>query len=143
MTGQLYIYDSKQYKWLDAGATFGLSLSDGALNALLTPPAMKTFVSNKSRLEAGTRYVVTNAYADERTVTLPCHIIAADAAAFRTRFNALVALLERGRVAIKTSLNSGVVYNLLYQSMTQFSQLDGLALFSIKFIEPNPDNRTL
>lgn len=142
MIGQLYIYDSSENTWVDAGHAFGLSISDGALSALLSPAPMKTYPSNKSRLESGTRYIKVNPKVDERTITLPFHIIAASVNDFVSKYDALMALLRSGEVRIKTSFQSGVIYKLLFQSITSFNYLDGMALFQAKFIEPNPTDRT-
>jgi hypothetical protein len=49
MEGEFYINDK------DAYTTWGISMDTSSLSALMTPPPMKEFIENKSRLENGKR----------------------------------------------------------------------------------------
>jgi hypothetical protein len=138
--GQLYIYYGGQYK--DAFTTWGVSLSDGALSNLMAFPPVKGRVSNESRLEHGKR--VSNALPRKasRDITLEMHMIAPNFSAFLTKYNSFVNVLANGEIRLKTSFQPNVVYHLYYISCTQFSQLNGLAKFSLRLEEPNPNNRS-
>ncbi len=137
--GQLYIYDDGQFK--DTFTTWGVSLSDGSLAGLMAFPPVKDRVTNESRLEHGKRVINELPRKDSRELTLEMHMIAPDFATFLTRLESFTALLAGGEVLLKTSFQPGVVYHLYYVSCTQFTQFCGLAKFSLRLEEPNPDNR--
>lgn len=126
----------------DAYTTWGMSLSDSALSALMAPAPNKAYITNKSRNENGTRIIADNAKVDERTVTLQMHITAPNATQFFNRYNALVALLRTGQVEIWTSLNPTECYRMYYLSCTQFSEYHRrLAKFTLRMVEPDPTDR--
>lgn len=142
----LYIYDNDNMEWLDAATTYGLRLEDGGLSALVTPAPTKAIPSNQSRLESGKRYLVNDEVMqyDERNITLPFYILASGYADLAQKRDALMAILSKGYVTLRTAAYPSVVYHLLYQSMTQWSEFDGrIARFSARFVEPDPTNRTL
>ena len=112
------------------------------MSALLTPAAMKPYVTNKSRLEHGTRVMTVNPKTDERELTMVVHLLAPSTEQFLTRLRSFVAELEQGAVDVSTKYEQGVTYHLHYQSITQFTQfMMGMAKFSIRFIEYNTKNR--
>lgn len=133
--GELYINDK------DAFTTWGVSMEDG-LSALLSPANMKPYVTNKSRLEHGTRVMAVNPKVDEREVTIVVHLLASSTAQFLERLHSFVAEMEQGAVSLRTSYEPSVTYHLHYMSMTQFTQfMMGMAKFSIRFTEYNPKSR--
>jgi len=138
MTGELKINGK------DAFDTWGVSFEDGALAALMTPPAVKSYVTNTSRLEDGKRVVVYNPRYDSRDITLEMHLVAKDKADFLSKYgNFCDDVLKKGYLYIETVYQPDVVYHCVYNSCTQYSQLiNGLAKFSLKLTEPNPANRT-
>lgn len=141
--GQLYINGN------DAYTIWGVSLEDGAIAALMTPPSMKESIVNESRLEHGKRRVNLLVRMDERELTLPMHIVANSATEWYTKYSAFVAYLTSAEILeIVTSFQSGVAYKCIYQSCTQYSQFydpgdnrSGMAKFALKLIEPNPNDR--
>jgi len=138
MTGELKINGK------DAFDTWGVSLEDGALATLMTPPAVKSYVTNTSRLGNGERVIVYNPRYDSRDITLEMHLVAKDKADFLTKYvNFCNGALKKGYLYIETVYQPDVVYHCVYKSCTQYSQLiNGLAKFSLKLTEPNPANRT-
>jgi len=138
MTGELKINGK------DAYDTWGVSLEDGAISTLMTPPAMKDFVSNQSRLEHGKRVMTLNPKYDSRELTLEMHLCAKTKDDFLTKYGKFCdEVLSTGVLHISTSHQSGVTYHCIYNSCTQFSAfLSGIAKFSLKLTEPNPANRT-
>lgn len=137
MTGDLFINGQ------DAYTTWGFGLENGGVSALLTPPPLKSFVTNSSRLEHGSRVVCSNPKMDEREVTLTVHFSAESLTDFFTKYSALMTILKAGSVTFELpKIQEGVVYHLLYQSCSQLRQLNqGIALFTLKMLEPNPSNR--
>lgn len=146
----------------DAFMAWGVNLEDGALSALMTPAPMKPYIQSKSRTQHG-KNVNVNATAmrvDERELTLPFHIIVKAPAqkpeedwedpnvpeyytmkeTFMLQYNKFCdEVLLRGSFTLETRFQEGVVYNLLYQSCTQFTQFDQrMAHFILKVSEPKP-----
>ena len=140
MTNQLKIYVDENVGYVDADS-YGLSLTDGAFAALLTPSPMKSYIVNESRLEHGKRYHTANAKRDARQVVLPCHLRAGSYTDLKAKLAALTALLDQGEVKLKVNYGDGVWedYTLVYQSCSSFTQAMGcIALLTIKFVEPIP-----
>ncbi|MFK2700232.1 hypothetical protein ACIXR5_12490 [Bacteroides fragilis] len=68
--GELYINNK------DAYTTWGISMDTSSLSSLMTPPPMKDFIENKSRLEHGKRVITSNPKIDERDITLTFNLTA-------------------------------------------------------------------
>ena len=136
MSGQLYINGN------DAYTTWGISLSDTAISALLTPPSLKERITNESRLEHGQRVLNDSPRKAHREVTLDMHMTAKSKAEFLTRYAAFCEVLAAGQVNIVISQQPNVIYKMLYVSCTQYSEFHiKLAKFSLKLIEPNTNDR--
>lgn len=136
MTGELYINGK------DAYTTWGISMDDTSLSALMTPVPNKGLIENKSRLENGKRIVASNLKLDERTLTLQINLTAPDVDRFFARYNSFCEELATGMLEIKTKYQPNVVYKTIYQSCSQFSQfMQGIGKFSLKLNEPNPNDR--
>lgn len=138
MRGELYINGQ------DAWTTWGIMLDDSSLSALMTPPAIKDFPKNSSRLESGTRYITLNPKLKERDVTLSLQFVADSKAAFLANYNAFCNnVLALGKLTISTMYQSGVKYFFIYNSCTQYRQfMFKIAKFSLRLTEYNPSNRT-
>lgn len=54
----------------------GISMDTSSLSSLMTPPPMKEFIENKSRLEHGKRVIKSNPKIDERNITLTFNLTA-------------------------------------------------------------------
>ena len=81
MEGEFYINDK------DAYTTWGISMDTSSLSALMTPPPMKEFIENKSRLENGKRVITSNPRVDERNITLTFNLTAKSEDQFFVRYN--------------------------------------------------------
>ncbi len=138
MRGELFINGQ------DAWATWGIMLDDTSLSALMTPPAVKDFPKNSSRLESGSRYITLNPKLKEREVTLSLQFVADSKAAFLANYNAFCNnVLATGKVRISTKYQSGVTYFFIYNSCTQYRQfMFKVAKFSLRLTEYDPSNRT-
>lgn len=135
--GELFINGVDAYK------EWGVSLSDTSLSALMTPSANKAYITNKSRLEDGKRVIVNTPKVDERSVSINIHLTASNAQEFFDRYYSFCQdVLAQGVVDIKTKYQQDVTYHLIYESCTQFSQfMRGIGKFTLKLLEPNPNNR--
>lgn len=152
--GELFIRRANDDgEWRDAYDYYGVSFSDAALSALMTPAPNKEPIQNKSRLQHGKRVVRNENYVkkDEREVTLEMHISAANKAEFWTKYNAFCdEILDYGHIDIKhkdiTYVDDGTVkhkvFRMNYLSCTQFSEfMQQLGKFSLRLSEPDPANR--
>lgn len=136
MKGDLYINGYDAYdKW-------GINFEDGAFATLIAPPPMKDFVQNASRLQHGVRITAKAPRYDSRDVTLPFHIIARSTSAMLDQFTLFCQqVLATGKMEICTRHNPDTLYHLWYVSCSQFSNVGGLAKFTLKATEPDPTNR--
>lgn len=126
----------------DAYTTWGVSLSNTGLSALMTPPSNKDYIENDSRLEHGSRIILSDMKVASRQVTLTINLVAKSESDFFTKYASFCEELENGNLNIKTSFQPNTVYHMVYVSCNQFSQfMRGIASFTLKLIEPNPKNR--
>ena len=127
----------------DAYTEWGISFDQTALSTLMTPPPNKSYIENKSRLENGKKVLVHNPKVDERSVTLSFNLTARNDGEFFERYNSFCEELRGGVLNIETKYQNGVVYKMVYESCSQFSQLiREIARFSLKLVEPNPSDRS-
>lgn len=131
----------------DAKATWGIVFDSSSVSALMTPAGMKSYIENSSRTEHGKR-VITNeqlAKVDSRNVTLTFCLHANSENAFFSKYSAFCDEIQTtGMLNIVLSVQTTIVYKLLYKSCTQFTQFNNrLAKFSLKCEEPNPKDRSL
>lgn len=164
MSGELILRcDPTSTVWYDAYDAFRLSLEDGALATLMAYPPMKEDIRNESRLEHGTRHTDISPKLAEREFAIPVHISAKRNAAYVSTneigvgyYYQFLNFLSNGWIDIWVkSLNGGhtaprandIIFRCKYRSCTQFRQTthnnQGIAVFSLSLIEPNPNNRTL
>ena len=128
---------------IDAFIRYGINLEDGALSALMTPPPIKEFIENESRLQHGKKVIARWPKYDERELTLPFHLIANSKEDFFRKYNLFCEeVLALGEFELKTRFQPDVVYRLIYLNCTQFRQfIREMAAFALKVSEPNPANR--
>lgn len=133
---ELYINGNEAYE------TWGVSLSESSLSELMTPPSNKAFVENESRLQHGKQVIVANPRFEERNLTLQINLTATTEDEFFKRYDSFCRVLAIGVLDIETCYRPDVVYRTIYVSCSQFSQfMRGIGKFSLKLIEPNPNNR--
>lgn len=127
----------------DAFERWGVSLSSGALSSLITPASAKAYVTNKSRLEHGSRVITNNAKMDERQVSLQMHLSAPNATTFFSRYESFCEELAAGNLVIWSSYYPDKYFHMVYQSCTQFAEYNReMAKFVLKLVEPDPSFRT-
>ena len=134
--GELYINGK------DAYIQWGLSMESSALSVLMTPAPNKEPISNKSRLEHGKRVINGIERIDERELNLQFHIKADSQDDFLNKYSSFCSELSKGVLELKTMYQPDVVYRTNYLSCTQFSEYRlGLAKFTLRLNEPNPNDR--
>ena len=138
MVGDLFINGK------DAYTTWGISLDETSLSSLMTPAPNKALVENKSRNNHGKEVDTSNPKKDEKSLTLIINITAQDKDTFFTRFDSFCEELDGGVLNIKTKYQPNKMYRTIYQSCQQFSEfMCGIGKFTLKLVEPNPNNRSL
>lgn len=136
------------FNWVttyDLKEDFGISLSDGAVSTLLTPPAAKERISNESRLENGKRVdIYSDTHFQARELTLEMHLIATTFEEYMAHWRAFLAAITETGQGIRltyTIYGQTLRFNLQYLSCTQFAVYNGqLGKFAVRFIERSPDN---
>ncbi len=129
----------------DAFTTWGIRMGEGFLDALGSSVPMKEFIENKSRLEHGKRVIIINPKVDERELTLSFTIEGVTASDYQEKKKAFFEELYKGVIDIQVPLVSSEIYHLIYlgKNITYAQSLDRtFGKCSMKFCEPNPDNRT-
>lgn len=128
----------------DAYEAWGITLDSSALSALMTPPPAKDYITGKSRLEHGTRYVTDSdkVKVNERSIALTFNLTAGTETEFFKRYGEFCEELRKGVLEIKTAYQPDTVYRTVYVSCSQFTQfMRGIAKFSLKLTEPDPTDR--
>lgn len=126
----------------DAYTKWGLSLEDGALDALMTIPPAKEYITNESRLENGTRISSPSPNVGQRDITIEVHMRASSTSDFLTHLDDFMSVLRQGQVNIRTRRQRTTCYKCKYVSCPQFNQIDRrIAKFTLKLVEPNPTDR--
>ena len=122
---------------------FGLRMSEDFIPALLTPPPLKDFIVNKSRNKNGKTVIYFNPVFDERDVTLTFTIEGLNKSDYKSKFDLFMAELKKGKVEIQVPDVGNEIYRLTYKSSSNFgiNRQRTFSKISIKFNEPDPDNR--
>lgn len=127
----------------DAYLTWGVTMDDTSLSALMTPPSVKAYIENNDRTEHGKRVIIDNVRIDSRDITLQLNLTARSEEEFFSRYSSFCDELSKGILDIETSYQKGIVYHCIYQSCSQFSQfMRGIGKFTLKITEFNPKNRS-
>ena len=136
-TGEVFIND------LDAFENWGISFTDKSLSTLMEPEPLKNPVENKSTTRDGKQIrKEAQPKVDERDLTLAVQLYARNRTELFSRLKEFKTELKKRRVVIRTKYEPGVYYRCDYQSCTQYTSFHrGLATFSLKLNEPNPNNR--
>ena len=136
-TGEVFIND------LDAFENWGISFTDKSISTLMEPEPLKNPVENKSTTRDGKQIRKEDQpKVDERDLTLAVQLYARNRTELFSRLKSFKTELKNRRIVIRTKYEPGVYYRCDYQSCTQYTSFHrGLATFSLKLNEPNPNNR--
>lgn len=126
--------------WLDCYKQWGVSLEKGALDALMTFRPNKEPVTNKNVTAQGAVYVAGGGLVDDRTVSVPFHIVAEDKADFLMKragfYEAIKGTPTKNLLVFKIANPVDVIYSMYYISCSQYTQfLDGMAKFVLTMYE--------
>lgn len=137
-TGEVFINE------LDAFENWGISFTDKSLSTLMEPEPLKTPVENKSTTRDGKQIRKEDQpKVDERDLTLAVQLYARNRTELFSRLKSFKTELKKRRIVIRTKYEPGVYYRCDYQSCTQYTSFHrGMATFSLKLNEPNPNNRS-
>lgn len=127
----------------NAKTEWGVLTTGNTLSALLAFPPMKENPSFTSRLEHGSRVDASDPKVAQRDLNLEIQMIADSESQFYSRRASFETELQKGAFDLSTSDKPSVVYHLIYNSCSQYTQFcRGMATLSLKCIEPNPTDRT-
>lgn len=134
----------------DAMETWGVFLEDESLEKLLSGDTMKEYTKNQSRSIDGVHVSIKNPRLEERGVTVVFCFIESDVN-FLTRYDTFLGMLKNGKVVdgkiYPTELKIpeiGKTYRLIYEGSTSLVQRKlKIGKVAVRFLEPNPANRTL
>lgn len=118
----------------------GICMGDGFLDKLGEPSELKDYISNESRLEHGSRYIVVDKV-KSRSLTLTFNIHGRDVEDYEDKKQWLHQQLYKGLVDITVQ---NVTYYLLYTGKSVSYTLGGArrdGILTVGFDEPNPNNR--
>lgn len=137
-TGEVFINE------LDAFENWGISFTDKSLSTLMEPEPLKNPVENKSTTRDGKQIRKEDQpKVDERDLTLAVQLYARNRTELFSRLKSFKTELKKRRIVIRTKYEPGVYYRCDYQSCTQYTSFHrGMATFSLKLNEPNPNNRS-
>ena len=146
MTGELYIanqYDPDTKEptgWLDCYEEWGVGLEDGALEALMTFRPNKEPVTNNNITAQGTHYVTGAGLVDERTISIPLHLMADNRADYLLKRKGFYEAIQKGLLVFRIAYPVEVTYQFYYVGCTQYQHLiNGMAKFMLSVMETNGD----
>lgn len=124
--------------------TFGITLVRGWREALLTPAAVKSYITNDNRLEHGQSVIAKPKYTkkDKRDVSITFFLKGNSQSDYLAKYKAFLdKIAYSGEFCLKVPC-LGTVYKLVYSQCSQFGDY-GLekGKFVLKLTEYNPSNR--
>lgn len=127
----------------DALTTYGVRMGVGFIKALRTWPDYKDYISNESRLEAGTRYIIGTTIFKSREVNLPFILIAKTPALAKAKEKEF-RLAMTGEITVSVPADGDEVYHLIPIGMSSYAINVGrnIIKMTIKFVEQNPNIRS-
>ncbi len=124
--------------------TFGVTLIRGWREALLTPAPVKSYITNDSRLEHGQTIIAASKFAkmDKRDVSISFFLEGNSQEDYLDKYEKFLnKIAYSGQIYVKAPCLKRV-FKLVYSQCSQFGDY-GLkkGKFTIKFTEPNPNDR--
>lgn len=135
----------------DIEKKYHLTALDGTLNALMKPATYKKVVSNTNASIDG-EIILSKPSSRKRaknTISLPFLLRSTSLVDLQKEIQNIEHVLVQGKNG--TGINElyvsdlGMCYRLYYESMSSYTNfgLDGAARITLKFIEPDPTNRSI
>lgn len=138
MKGDLIINDK------DAWETWGVNMSDSFLETIATPPPTKPVIENKSSREHGKQVLTEGMLLDERDINLTISVEGDTQSQYLQRYENFLSELQKGVTIIKIPvLKKG--YKVTYGNSSKLLLNIGITFgkFTVKFNEPNPNDRII
>ena len=128
----------------DAYVTYGIVMGDGFLDALGSPSPMKDYIENVSRLEHGRRIFSRNTKLDSRELTLVFNMEGTSISDYQDKKERFYNLLYSGEDIKISTRRSAEVFKLKYKNSVGYGEEPSgmFGKISVKFIEPNPTDRS-
>lgn len=139
MVGDLFINGKDAYQ------VWGVTMGDKFLDALGEKAGKKDYITNNDRTKNGVEYCDSVPKTNERTVTLTFTITGSSQSDFVAKRDAFYEELDKGNIDIIIPKDSAKVYHLKFKDSTGGYAQNTERTFcklGVKFIEPNPTNRT-
>lgn len=120
---------------------WGAWLVKGGYEKLLSPAPMKSYITNTSRLNHGTDYVVHNPVTDSRELSLQFFIEGNTELDYLSKYKSFIDELEKGSIVLSVP-RLKTIYKLVYIRCSSYGDY-GLkkGKFTVNFIEPNVKDR--
>lgn len=123
----------------NAREIWGVITTPNTISALLAPAPMKEYATFTSRTENGSRIDMSYPRVGSRELNLELQMIAGTPRDFYARHGSFCRMLRRGKFNLSLSDRPDIVYHLVYNSCSQYTQFcRGMATLSLKCTEPNP-----
>lgn len=147
MKGQAYVklVGEDDASYVDI-STFGVTLIRGWREALLTPPPIKSLITNDSRLSDGISVLARseNIKLDKRDLSLQFYLEGKDTSDYLSKYELFLSKIAySGQFCLKVPC-LGKVYKLVYSQCSKFGDY-GLKKgnFTLKLTEYNPNDREI
>ena len=139
MVGDLFVNGKDAYQ------VWGVRMGDNFLDALGEKADKKDYITNNDRTKNGVEYCDLIPKTNERTETLTFTITGSSPSDFETKSDACDEEFDKGNMDITIPKDSTKVYHLKFKDSTGGYAQNTERTFcklGVKFIEPNPTNRT-
>lgn len=123
--------------------TWGVEFPDEYLDTLLLPPEAKEDIENESRAEPGIQITESEetCVPNYREFSIPVFITGSSQSDYLTKLSSFVKVLLSGTIALKVPA-VGLVFHVKYRSCSKYGSYGTCrSRLTLKFKEPNPDNR--
>lgn len=136
MLGELYINEK------DAWSNWRVRLIENSYENLLLPPPVKEYASNNFRSLHGEQLLVSNPKYDKRDVQLMFAITCDSRAEYLEKYKSFITELASGWITLSV-IDLNTVYKLVYSESIDLTTSGAIrsGKLSVKFNEPNPDDR--
>ncbi len=137
-------------EYVDLNSTYGVRLLKGSYETLLSPPTLKDYITNDSRLQNGVQYARTGAKVKQRELRLSI-ILEGDntletkeeqISSYYARYESFLAKLTSDTIICLKVMALNRIFKLVYSSCEKFEQFDYKAsIFTLSLVEPDPSDR--
>lgn len=136
--------------YIDLSSTYGVRLLKGSYETLLSPPSIKDYITNDSRLKDGVQYAKTAAKVKQREVRL--RVILEGGNEYGTRNEQIQSYYDRYESFLQKLTSEPVfclkvmalnrIFKLVYSSCEKIEKFNYKAsIFTLSLIEPDPSDR--